>query len=147
MAHVDSKAVTPPKASPPALRLAFSAAAATLVLLEALHVVNPEFDPSWRIVSEYANEKHEAMLSLTFASWALSSWTLAYAIWPFVLGRSGRIGLAFLVAAGCGEAMAAVFDIRHPVHGSAAMIGIPSLPIAAMLISLSLARIEAWRPT
>jgi hypothetical protein len=34
----------------------------------------------------------------------------------------------------------------NPLHGPAAMIGIPSLPIAAMLISLSLARVESWRP-
>jgi hypothetical protein len=39
--------------------------------------------------------------------------------------------------------MAAIFDARHPLHGLAALIGIPSLPIAALLISLSLVRRQA----
>jgi hypothetical protein len=40
--------------------------------------------------------------------------------------------------------MAAIFDVRHDLHGLAALIGIPSLPIAAMLISVSLVRNQAW---
>lgn len=146
MAYINSGAADQFDSSPTALRIAFLAAAVTLILLGALHVVSPEFDASWRMVSEYANGKHGVLLSLMFASWALSSWALTYAIWPLALDRTGKIGLAFLLAAGLGEAMASVFDIKHPLHGPAAMIGIPSLPIAAMLISLSIARVDAWRP-
>ncbi|MBL0347015.1 hypothetical protein [Candidatus Villigracilis affinis] len=40
--------------------------------------------------------------------------------------------------------MAAVFDINHKLHGLSAMIGIPSLSIAAMLISVALVRTEPW---
>jgi len=39
----------------PAARLAIAAAAAALLLLASLRVLSPEFDPSWRMVSEYAN--------------------------------------------------------------------------------------------
>ena len=56
----------------------------------------------------------------------------------------GKIGLFFLIAAGIGEAMASVFDINHPLHGLAGMIGIGSLPVAALLISVSLGRTQAW---
>jgi hypothetical protein len=34
-------------------RLSFTAATIFLVLLAALHLVKPELDPSWRMVSEY----------------------------------------------------------------------------------------------
>lgn len=127
-----------------AARLAIAAGAAVILLLASLHVLSPEFDPSWRMVSEYANGQYGWVLSLMFLSWAVSSWALAFVVWSQVKTTGGRIGLVFLVAAGVGEAMASVFDINHNLHGLAGIIGIGSLPIAAMLISASLGRIQAW---
>jgi hypothetical protein len=128
----------------PAARLAIAASAAVLILLAGLHLLSPEFDPSWRMVSEYANGQYGWVLSLMFAAWALSSWALAFAIRSQVRTTAGKIGLVFLIAAGVGEAMAAAFDINHALHGLAGIIGILSLPIAAMLISVSLSRNQAW---
>ena len=99
-----------------AARLSLAAAIATLLTLAVLHLLSPEFDPSWRMVSEYANGGYGWVLSLMFASWAVSSWALAFAIWPQVGTRAGKIGLFFLIAAGIGEAMASVFDINHSLH-------------------------------
>ena len=127
-----------------AARLSFGAAITALVMLGALHVLSPEFAPSWRMVSEYANGQHGWVLSLMFASWAISAWALGYAIWPQVKTIGGKIGLVLLVAAGIGEAMGGLFDINHPLHGLAAMVGIPTFPIAAMLISVSLSRTQSW---
>jgi hypothetical protein len=79
-----------------------------------------------------------------FASWALSSWALAVTVWSQVKGIWGKIGLDLLVASGVGEAMASVFDINHPLHGLAGMLGVPTLPIAAMLVSVRLGRTPAW---
>jgi hypothetical protein len=128
----------------PAARWAIAVSAAVLLLLAGLHVLSPEFDPSWRMVSEYANGQNGWVLSLMFASWALSSWALAFAIRAQVRTTAGKIGLVFLIAAGMGEAMASVFDINHGLHGLAGMIGIGSLPVAAMLISVSLGRTQGW---
>jgi hypothetical protein len=127
-----------------AARISFAASAMTLVFLAVLHVLSPEFDPSWRMVSEYALGNYGWVLSLMFIAWAVSSWSLAVTIWSQVRTRAGKIGLIFLIAAGVGEAMASAFDINHPLHSVAAMIGILSLPVAAMLISVSLSRTEAW---
>jgi len=79
-----------------------------------------------------------------FVAWALSSWALAVTIWSQVTGIGGKIGLGFLIAAGVGEAMASVCDINHPLHNLAGMIGVLSLPIAAMLISVRLGRTQGW---
>ena len=38
----------------PAAYIAAGAAVATILLLGSLHVLSPEFAPSWRMVSEYA---------------------------------------------------------------------------------------------
>ena len=125
-------------------RISFVASVATLVLLAVLHILNPEFDPSWRMVSEYANGGYGWVLSLMFVSWAVSSWALAFAIWSQVKTIAGKVGLGFLIAAGVGEAMASIFDIDHSLHGLSALIGIGGLPIAAMLISVSLGRTAVW---
>ena len=124
--------------------LAIGMSIAVLVLLVSLHFLSPEFDPAWRMVSEYANGQYAWVLSLMFLFWGVGSWALAYALQFQVQTTAGKIGLLFLVAAGVGEAMAAVFDINHSLHGLSAMIGIPSLAIAAMLISTSLVRAPTW---
>jgi len=125
-------------------RISFMASAVTLAFLAALHVLSPEFDPAWRMVSEYALGNYAWVLSLMFIAWAISSWALAFTVGSQLSTRAGKFGLFFLVAAGVGEAMASVFDIRHPLHSAAAMIGILGLPVAAMLISVSLSRTQAW---
>ena len=128
----------------PGAWLAIAASVAVLLSLASLHILSPAFDPAWRMVSEYANGQYGWVLSLMFAFWAVSHWALAFAIWSQVKTIGGKIGLGFLIVAGIGEAMAAVFDINHPLHGLAGMFGIPSLPIAAMLTSVSLGRTQAW---
>jgi hypothetical protein len=82
-----------------------------------------------------------------FLAWAIGSWGLAFAIRSEVRTIGGQVGLVLLVAAGAGEAMASVFDLRRLApHNLAAAVAIPSLPIAATLISVSLGRTRRWRP-
>jgi len=130
-----------------AARLAIGTSVAVLVLLAILHILSPEFNPAWRMVSEYANGQYAWVLSLMFFLWGAGSWALAYMLLPHLQTTMGKIGLLFLVVAGIGEAMAAVFDINHKLHSVSAMIGIPSLSIAAMLISITLVRTEPWSMT
>jgi Protein of unknown function (DUF998) len=133
------------KISARAARLSIAAAITVLVLLAALHVLSPEFDPSWRMVSEYANGRYGWVLALMFACWAVSTWALAFTIWPWLRTRAGKIGLAFLIGAGLGEAMASFFDINYQsLHDMAGFIGVLCLPVAAMLISLPLGRVQQW---
>jgi hypothetical membrane protein len=126
--------------------LSIGAAAAVLLLLASLHILSPEFDPSFRMVSEYALGHYGWVLSLMFLAWGISSWALAVALWSRVKTRAGKVGLWFLVIAGLGEAMASVFDITHdPGHSIAGVLGIVGFPIAAVLLSVSLGRLHAWR--
>lgn len=119
-------------------------AAIVLLLLAALHVLSPEFDPSWRVISEYANGHYGWVLSLMFACWALSTWALAYAIRSQLTTIAGKIGWWFLVVAGLGEALAAFFDVNQPMHAVAGLAGVAGLPIAALMISITLVRNPAW---
>jgi hypothetical protein len=125
--------------------VAIGTAAAALLLLAALHVLSPEFDPAWRMVSEYANGRYGWVLSAMFAAWGVSSWALLLSLRADARSMQVRVGLVFLAIAGAGEAMAAVFDINHDtMHGVAGALGILGLPVAAMLISVSLGRSEQW---
>ncbi len=129
----------------PAARLAIATSAAALLLLASLHILSLEFNPAWRMVSEYAYGHYGWVLSLMFLAWGISVWALAAALWSQVETRAGRIGLWFLIIAGIGEAMASVFDITQDTgHTIAGILGIVGFPIAALLLSASLGRIEAW---
>ncbi len=130
----------------PAARLAIATSGAALLLLAGLHILSPEFNPAWRMVSEYAYGHYGWVLSLMFLTWGISAWALAAAIWSHVKTRAGRIGLWFLIIAGIGEAMASVFDITQDTgHTIAGILGLGGFPIAALLLSASLGRIEAWQ--
>ena len=131
----------------PAAWLSLLTTAATILLLASLHILSPEFSPSWRVISEYALGRYGWVLSLMFLSWGVSSWALAVAIKSQVPTTAGKVGLAFLVIAGVGEAMASVFDVRHEVgHGIAGLLGVLGFPVAALLLSIALGRKEIWQP-
>jgi hypothetical protein len=119
---------------------AIAATALSSAALILLHVVSPEFGPSWRMVSEYANGRNAWLLTFVFITWALSSFALSVALWPVSTSTLGKIGLLFLVLAGIGQAMGGLFDINHKLHGPAAMIGIPSLCIAAVVVTIAMFR-------
>jgi uncharacterized protein DUF998 len=130
----------------PAGWLAILAAITTILLLAALHILSPEFSPSWRMVSEYAFGHYAWVLSLMFVSWAISSWALVIVICSQVHTKAGKLGLWFLIIAGIGEAMASVFDVRHEIgHGIAGLLGVIGFPIAALLLSVALGRNEMRR--
>jgi hypothetical membrane protein len=128
-----------------AARLSIGATLTACLSLAALHVLSPEYDPSWRVISEYALGRYGWVLSLMFASWALGTWSLAFAIWSQVKTRAGRAGVVLLIVSGFGGAMASIFAINHPLHNLAGTIGLLG-PIAVMIVSVSLSRTEAWSP-
>jgi Protein of unknown function (DUF998) len=139
-----------------AANISFAAASIFLVLLAALHVVKPEFDPSWRFVSEYAIGRYGWIMVVAFLSLALSCLATVIAINSQIANIGGKIGLVLLVLVAASLVAAGIF-VADPItatkdqltthgslHGLAAMIGIPGLPIAAVLISRSLVRNQAW---
>lgn len=124
-----SSASNPSKAAEPAAWLAILATGAAILLLAALHVLSPEFSPSWRVISEYAFGHYGSVLSLMFLSSGIGTWALAVAIWPQVHTTGGRVGLWFLIISGTGSAMASVFDVTHEIgHGIAGLLGGHRLP-------------------
>ncbi|HEY0679672.1 MAG TPA: DUF998 domain-containing protein, partial [Chitinophagaceae bacterium] len=99
-------------------KLAIFGAVLVLALVALLHFLSPEFDPSWRMVSEYALGNFGWVVSLMFIVWAISTWALYVTIKSQVKTKAGKAGLWLLLAAGAGMAMASIFDVRHAtMHG------------------------------
>jgi len=123
-----------------AARLAIAASAAGWVLLLSLHVLSPEYSPAWRLISEYANGSYAWVLSLMFAAYGLSSLSLVFAIRSLATTRRARIGLVLLAVAGAGQVAAGPFDLNQVApHELAGVLGIFGLPIAAVLLTPTLA--------
>ena len=137
-------------------RLSLGAVVTFLVLLVMLHIIEPEFDPSWRFMSEYALGNYGWVMMIGFFALALSCAALFAAIRSQISTLGGKIGLGFLLAVAVALVAAGLFP-QDPVtakpdeltpqgnlHALAAMVGTPGFAVAAVLISLSLIRHPAW---
>ncbi len=138
-----------------AARLSFAAAVTFLVLLAALHLIKPELDPSWRMVSEYEIGRYGWMMVLAFLSLAVSYVSLFVAIRSQLRSIVDRIGLALLLVSALGLTIAAIFTTdpvtvsedavttEGALHNLGGTLGI-AMPFAAGLVGLKLARNPAW---
>lgn len=122
-----------------------AASGISLLSLLLLHFLSPEFDPGWRMVSEYALGQHKWLISLFFVFWGLSALLLAGLLWNQVTTRASKTGVVLLFLSGIGAALAAVFDVSRPEgHGVAGLLGIPTIPVATLLISYHLGKKREW---
>lgn len=154
-----SQLVSPAAQGSVAARLAAAATVAVAVILVALHAIKPEFQPSWRFLSEYAIGAHGWIMRTAFILWAAACTALALALRPEVRTRGGMAGITVLLFVAPALVVAGLFA-QDPVtaapgeqttaggiHALASMVGIPGIPIAAVLISASLWRSNPrWRP-
>lgn len=127
---------------------------AFLSLLALLHLLTPEFDPSWRMVSEYAIGPYGWLMTLAFLCWAGSVAGVLIGLWPVLhttVGRIGRWWLAAVAAALAGAALWKTNAITDPtprtaneLHRLCGAIVILTFPIAASLVLRGLRRAPGW---
>jgi hypothetical protein len=80
-----------------AARITFWAAALFLVLIAVLHILKPEYDPSWRMISEYAIGRFGWVMQLAFVvakgtfgpdvliGWPNRLFIIGYSLWLMVV--------------------------------------------------------------
>jgi hypothetical protein len=139
-----------------AARLSIASAVLFALLVASLHLLEPEFNPPWRFISEYELGSFGWMMRLAFLALATSLASAAVAIFSQVRTVAGYIGLVGLGVAAIGILIAAVFttDPATTSRGAATFSGrmhvlgasLDYTPVAALLLSFSLARNKAWRP-
>jgi hypothetical membrane protein len=115
-----------------------------LVSLLALHFLSPEYQMSWRMISEYALGKYKWLLTLFFVSWGLASMLLAIGLWHEMQSIWAKIGLVLVFVSGIGAVMGGLFDLKHKFHGFSFALGVPTLPIGALLVAYHMVSFEEW---
>ena len=136
--------------------VALGASAVFIALVALLHGVKPELEPSWRMVSEYSIGENGWLMRVAFLTLSVSFGSVLISVRPHIATLGGRVGLALLGVATLGTLMAALFaadpitaepdevTAEGSLHAVASLLGLPTLPIAALLISGSLKRNPMW---
>jgi hypothetical protein len=137
-----------------AARISIGFAGAFLVILFLLHFLEPEFDPSWRMISEYALGNFGWMMSLAFFCWGASVFGLLIALWNSLQTISGKIARGWMILIGIALFSAGIFktnpildttiSTENALHTLSGAFVILTFPIVASLISNSLSRNQGW---
>lgn len=125
--------------------LTIASATCSLVSLLALHFTSPEYQPSWRMISEYAYGKYKWLLTLFFFGWGTSSILLAVLLLSIVTSMWAKAGILFLFISGIGAIMGGLFDVKHKHHGLSFSLGVPTLIIGSLLIAYNIVSLEGWQ--
>jgi hypothetical protein len=125
-------------------KLIITTSVLSLICLLLLHFLSPEFKPSWRMISEYALGKHRSVLTAFFLLGSLSSLLLPILLWNETDSVWAKIGLVLVFVSGVGGCMGGMFDVKHPLHGAAFALGVPTLPVGALLVSYHLVKKMSW---
>jgi hypothetical protein len=141
-----------------AARAAIGSAALALAALAALHLLKPEIHPARTMISQYALGRFGWVMAVCFAAFGAASASLFAALVPYAPSWPTRIGLALLLTASIGFAMAARYPM-DPVstppsqmsftgrmHGVAFLLGVPSMVLAVLILSLVLVRLGSHPP-
>lgn len=128
-----------------------------LVLLTVVHVLKPEIDPSWRMISEYEIGRFGWLMQIAFFSLAVSSVSLFVAIRPHMRTMSGYIGLALLLVTVIGVTIGAIFpsdpittsegawSTAGKMHNLGGLFSVLTFPFVAAFITWGLVRRnQAW---
>jgi len=117
----------------------------SLLSLIILHFVSSEFKPNFRMISEYALGNHKWLLTVFFICWGLCSITSAIMLWNMVTTGWAKFGVVLVAITGIGAIMGGLFDVQHKLHGLSFAIGVPFLPIGALIITYHLLRKADWQ--
>lgn len=125
-------------------KLILATGAMSLLCLLLLHFLSPEYDPSWRMISEYAMGKYKAVLTAFFALSAIATMMLPILLWNETEGLWSKVGLVLVFLSGVGALMGGLFDLKHPLHGAAFALGVPTIMVGALLVSYHLVKQPDW---
>ncbi len=137
-----------------AAQITVGLSAAFLVMLVLLHFLEPEFDPSRQLISEYETGSVGWMMRLAFFCWGGSVLALLVALWSSLRSTGGVIGRAGMLLIAVALFGAGIFitnaitdttpSTRNTLHGLSGAIVIFLFPIIASFTAGSLARNPDW---
>ncbi|HEY9500042.1 MAG TPA: DUF998 domain-containing protein [Pyrinomonadaceae bacterium] len=126
-------------------RVVFLCAAYYVIVLTVLHILEPEFDPRFRFMSEYALGNYGWLMTTTFFVLGLAPFVAAIGLrGVHQLSQSTRIGLGLLVVAAMFIWLAGIFRDSLP-HLLAGVVAFPGMVMAVLLLSWTFRRATGWQ--
>ena len=126
-------------------RVVFTAATYYLVVGIALHFLEPEYDPRFHAMSDFAWGAYGWLMTTTFFVLGVAVLTVAVGVGNVhQSSRSARVGVGLLVIGALFVCLAGVFK-GFPGHDVATAVGIPSLVLATLLLSWSFRDAAGWQ--
>ncbi len=126
-------------------RIVFACAAYYVIVGIALHVLEPEFDPRFRFMSEYVWGAYGWLMTTTFFVLGLAAFAVAAGLRDVHQSSpSARIGFGLLVVGALFVCLAGVFKEFIP-HAAAGAVGLPSIVMATLLLSWSFRQAAGWQ--
>jgi hypothetical membrane protein len=111
----------------------------------ALHILEPEFDPRFRFMSEYALSAHGWLMTTTFFVLGLASFAVAVALRNAQQAlRGARIGFGLLAVGAVFVCLAGVFKDSLP-HLLASVVVFPSVVMAVLFLPWGFRQAPGWR--
>jgi hypothetical membrane protein len=126
------------------------------VCVFALHLLEPGFNPLDHAMSDYVHGAQGWLVTVGLLALGLGSLALTFGLARTLHRRSARIGQWCLAIWGVCGLVGGIFPDDLPghwnqppslsgsLHGNAALVGITVLPIAALLLALSVRRDPRW---
>ncbi len=125
--------------------IVFACVAYYLIVGIALHVLEPEYDPRYRFMSEYVWGAYGWLMTTTFFVLGLATFAVAAGLRNVhQSSRSARLGFGLLAIGALFVCLAGVFKDFMP-HFAASVVAIPSIVMAALLLSWSFRRVTGWQ--
>jgi hypothetical protein len=118
--------------------------ATSLLCLLLLHFLSPEYHPGWRMISEYALGKYKAFLTAFFVLSGICTMMLPFLLWNETSSIWSKSGLVLVFLSGIGSLMGGLFDLKHPLHGTAFALGVPTIAAGALLVTYHLVKRSGW---
>ena len=123
----------------------FLCAAYFVIVLIVLHILEPEFDPRFRFMSEYALGDYGWLMTTTFFSLGLAPLVAAIGLQNvYQSSRSTRIGLGLLAVAAMFIWLAGIFRDSIP-HLLAGVVAFPSMVMAVLVLSWTFRQAAGWQ--
>ncbi|MCE3295052.1 MAG: hypothetical protein K0R65_766 [Crocinitomicaceae bacterium] len=117
----------------------------SLIAILILHFVSTEFKPSFRMVSEYALGNYKWLLTIFFFFWGLCAISSGLMLWNEVTTAWAKFGVILFFITGIGAIMGGLFDVQHKLHGLSFGIGVPFMPIGALIVTYNLLKKAEWQ--
>jgi hypothetical protein len=122
-------------------------------LMGLLHILEPEFDPSWRMLSEYSLGRYGVLMRAAFLAMGTAVIAAAVALWgaagPWSLGlilvAIGPLGAAFIDTDPITTPRAQMSQ-RSNIHAALGSLFILGFPLAATVAGISVAGAPAVGP-